>query len=88
MRPDDVLGVGPEASRDELRAAFRRFAAAHHPDRGGNPETFQAGVDAYRRLAGRPPARRSDVVFHRRPRGLRLLSGRIHRRSTARRHLL
>lgn len=87
MRPDDVLGVGPEASRDELRTAFRRFAADHHPDRGGNPERFQAGVDAYRRLAGRPPARTSDVMFHRRHRGLRLLSGRIRRRSTARRHL-
>ncbi len=26
------------------RAAFRRFVREHHPDRGGDPETFVAGL--------------------------------------------
>lgn len=80
MAPGDVLGVAPGASPREVRAAFRRFAAAHHPDRGGDPDRFRAGVDAYRRLTGTtavptPSPATADVVFHRRRRGLRRLAG-------------
>jgi curved DNA-binding protein CbpA len=32
----------------EQRAAFRAFVRVHHPDRGGDPGTFAAGVDAFR----------------------------------------
>jgi curved DNA-binding protein CbpA len=65
----DVLGVGPGATRREVTEAFRRFARGNHPDRGGDPALFRAGVDAYRRLL-QPPARRpaAEVVFHRRAR--------------------
>ena len=59
------------ATRREVIEAFRRFALRHHPDRGGDPIRFQAGVDAYQRLTGsRPPragtAAGGTVVFHRR----------------------
>lgn len=33
----EVLGVARTASIDECRAAFRRLAGEHHPDRGGDP---------------------------------------------------
>lgn len=53
---------------------FRRFAAQHHPDRGGDPEVFAAGVAAWRARQAGPP-----VVFYRRTtrraRLLALLSG-------------
>jgi hypothetical protein len=29
---------------DEERAAFRAFVREHHPDRGGDPEVFAAGL--------------------------------------------
>ncbi len=68
-----MLGVTPKATRDDVTDAFRRYALAHHPDRGGDPTRFQAGVDAYRRLTGAAPPVRAgarpappDVVFHRR----------------------
>lgn len=68
MRPHEVLGVKPDAAPGDVTEAFRRYALHHHPDRGGDPAVFQAGVEAYRRLlavpAGRAP---DDVVFHRRP---------------------
>lgn len=75
MQAHDVLGVRPGASRQEVAVAFRRFALRHHPDRGGDPARFQAGIDAYHRLTGSPApltsasgAPRGDVVFHRRSR--------------------
>lgn len=40
---------------------FRDFARLHHPDRGGDPEVFAAGVAAYRARASPEPA----VVFYR-----------------------
>ena len=67
MQPHELLGVRPDAGPADVTEAFRRFALRHHPDRGGDPGTFQAGVDAYRRLRStrRAPA---NVTFHRRRR--------------------
>lgn len=33
----DTLGVARDASADEIKAAARREASKHHPDRGGDP---------------------------------------------------
>jgi len=71
----EVLGVRVGAPPHEVRIAFRRFARLHHPDRGGNPETFQAGLEAYQRMLGtRAPSSGAEVVFHHRPRGLEVLT--------------
>lgn len=42
--PDPLaeLGLGPDASPDDIRSARRRLAKAHHPDRGGDAEHMQA----------------------------------------------
>jgi hypothetical protein len=32
----------------EQRIAFRAFVRDHHPDRGGDPAVFTAGVDRFR----------------------------------------
>ena len=67
--PHEVLGVGRDASVPEITDAFRRFALRHHPDRGGDRDRFQVGLEAYRRLTGSTPSTpRADVVFHRRAR--------------------
>lgn len=71
----------PDAAPADVTEAFRRYALRHHPDRGGDPATFQAGVEAYRNLLGRRWAA-ADVVFHRRSRPgpaslLRLVSRRL-----------
>ena len=85
MSPHEVLGVSATAGRDEVTAAFRSFALRHHPDRGGDPVRFQAGVDAYRALLAvdRRCSHRAgpEVVFHRRRRVTSLL--RVARRRLA-----
>jgi hypothetical protein len=69
LQAHEILGVSPTAGRREVTEAFRRFALRHHPDRGGDPVRFQAGVDAYHRLTGsRPVSAAGNVVFHRRRR--------------------
>jgi hypothetical protein len=34
----------PEPEHARLRAEFRAFVREHHPDRGGDPEVFVAGL--------------------------------------------
>lgn len=69
MDPYQVLDVPVGASTDEVRAAFRRHATRHHPDRGGDSEQFIAGQEAYDELmSGRRPNSGALLQFHRRRR--------------------
>jgi curved DNA-binding protein len=42
-----ILGVPRTATADEIKQAFRRLAAEHHPDRGGDEEKFKEIQVAY-----------------------------------------
>lgn len=47
-----TLGLqGRPNSPEELKAAYRRAAATHHPDRGGSRDAFEQVRGAYERLA-------------------------------------
>jgi hypothetical protein len=39
--PFATLGLGPDATSEEIRAARRRLAKANHPDQGGDPVAMQ-----------------------------------------------
>ena len=56
-----------EPTVDERRRR-RAFALAHHPDRGGDPETFITGIDALGKGSSADPDDAPSV--YRRPRGL------------------
>lgn len=43
----EVLGIKEDASAREINAAFRRLVKKHHPDKGGDPATFQRVTEAY-----------------------------------------
>ena len=46
-----LLGVGEEATADELKKAYKRKALRAHPDKGGSKEQFQRLAEAYKCLA-------------------------------------
>jgi curved DNA-binding protein CbpA len=43
LKPDyyAVLGVQPSSTPEEIKAAFRKLAMLHHPDRKGDPLKFK-----------------------------------------------
>ena len=47
----DLLGVAKDASTDDIKRAFRKAARKHHPDAGGNEETFKRVNEAYEVLS-------------------------------------
>ena len=60
LDPRTVLGVGPDASLDEIRDAYRAKSKKHHPDVGGDEWAFRMVTRAYEVLkttAGAPSAR-------------------------------
>ena len=47
-KPHDVLGVPPDASLSAVRAAYKKLAMQHHPDRaGGDAVRFREVQTAY-----------------------------------------
>lgn len=47
-----ILGVDSDATADEVDAAFRRLSKIHHPDHGGDEETFREIKRARARMKG------------------------------------
>ena len=69
----DVLGIPENASEEAIQKAYRKKALEHHPDKKGNPETFQGISEAYEVLhdpkkrkdydqSNKPPVRVSNKV--------------------------
>ncbi|HUY85403.1 MAG TPA: molecular chaperone DnaJ [Candidatus Dormibacteraeota bacterium] len=60
----EVLGVGKDASPDEIKKAFRRAAIEHHPDRGGDEAKFKEINEAYEVLKDTDKRKRYDQFGH------------------------
>ncbi len=63
----EILGVSPDASAEELRAAFRRLAREYHPDRYVGEariraeQRFQRVTEAYNTLSDEARRKRYDA---------------------------
>ena len=47
----NTLGVDRNATPDEIKKAYRKMAATHHPDKGGDTAAFQKVQQAYETLS-------------------------------------
>ena len=56
LDPHAVLGVTPDATAEEIRAAYRQRARETHPDHGGDPDEFRAVQIAWELLRDDPAA--------------------------------
>src|SRR5438309_1399131 len=61
----EVLGVGKDASPDEIKKSFRRLAVQYHPDKEGGDETkFKEINEAYEVLKDPSKRQRYDQFGH------------------------
>ncbi|MGE5425739.1 MAG: molecular chaperone DnaJ [Bacillota bacterium] len=56
----DILGVSKDANADEIKAAFRKKAHEHHPDKGGDEARFKEVNEAYQVLGNADKRRQYD----------------------------
>lgn len=54
----DILNITPEATPEQIKKAFRDLSLIHHPDSGGDSESFLSILKAYETLSD--PERKSD----------------------------
>jgi molecular chaperone DnaJ len=60
----EVLGIGKDASPDEIKKAFRKKAIEFHPDRGGDETKFKEANEAYEVLGNPEKRKRYDQFGH------------------------
>lgn len=53
--PHDILGVSPDASKEEIKRAYKKLAMKAHPDKGGDPERFKEISGAYEAMMNPSP---------------------------------
>ena len=63
QNPWTILGVAPDATPDQIKAAYRQLVKDHHPDRGGDPERFMQIQQAYQQITD-PKPNQNNSNFH------------------------
>lgn len=56
-----ILGVDKKASGDDIKKAFFKIAAKHHPDKGGDSAIFKEASEAYSTLSDEKKRREYDM---------------------------
>lgn len=56
----EILGIGKEATSEDIKEAYRRKAMENHPDKGGDPEKFKCVDQAYKILSNGSKRKRYD----------------------------
>jgi molecular chaperone DnaJ len=61
----EILGIGKDASPDEIKKAYRKLAVKHHPDKeGGDEAKFKEASEAYEVLKDETKRQRYDQFGH------------------------
>lgn len=53
MQAYDVLKLPQNATRAQVRKAYRKLVLIHHPDKGGSAAEFRRIQEAYEQIIGR-----------------------------------
>jgi DnaJ family protein A protein 2 len=61
--PYSILGVSENASKDEIKKAYKKLAMKYHPDKGGCQKKFQEITNAYDSLMN-PKSSFDDIGFN------------------------
>jgi curved DNA-binding protein len=64
MNPYEILGVVKTATPEEIKKTYRKLAALHHPDRGGDTAKFQEIQAAYDTLSDPEKRAQLDNPMH------------------------
>lgn len=64
-----TLGVNRDASPEDIKRAYRKLAAQHHPDKGGDTAKFQEVQRAYETLSDPVKRQQHDNPFQSGPQG-------------------
>ena len=59
-----ILGVNKNADPDEIKKAYRKMAAQHHPDKGGDTAKFQEVQKAYETLSDPQKSNNTIILIH------------------------
>lgn len=62
MKLYETLNLEKGCSNDEIKKAYRKLAMAHHPDKGGDPDTFKAVNHAYSVLGDAEKRAKYDML--------------------------
>jgi DnaJ family protein A protein 2 len=57
----ETLGISKNASQDDIKKAYRKLAMKHHPDKGGDSETFKKISEAFAVLSDEQKKRNFDT---------------------------
>ena len=56
-----ILNINRNSSQDDVKKAFRKLSKQHHPDKGGNENTFKEMSEAYDTLSDENKRREYDM---------------------------
>ncbi len=58
-----ILGIERNASKEEIKRAYKKLALKYHPDRGGDEEKFKEIAEAYEILSNDKKRREYDLKY-------------------------
>jgi DnaJ homolog subfamily A member 2 len=61
-----ILGLERDVKDDDIKKAYKKMAVKHHPDKGGDEETFKEVAEAYEVLSDKEKRRLYDMGVYNR----------------------